>query len=206
MTNTPIDVGLWLMVQQQILQRLTESNLKALRNAIVHGQGVDSRILTELLHGNEGFAQIREAMEQVAETIETREALEQLAIVSLLTHPALTALAEQGNAPDVDTASDTISPHITTTPDIAGGKPRIAGHRITIQNVAIWHERMGMSVDEIATEYGLTLAQVYAALSYYHDHREEIEASIRADKAFVEEMNQQHPSQIAERLAGRRGG
>ena len=90
--------------------------------------------------------------------------------------------------------------HIVRTPGVAGGKPRINGHRITVQNIAIWHERMGMSADEIATEYNLTLGQVYAALAYYHDHREEIEESIRADATFVEEMKQRHPSELAERL------
>jgi uncharacterized protein (DUF433 family) len=50
--------------------------------------------------------------------------------------------------------------HIDITPGVAGGKPRIAGRRITVQNVAIWHERMGKSADEIATEYDLTRADV----------------------------------------------
>lgn len=64
-------------------------------------------------------------------------------------------------------AAKTLDQHIEITPGIAGGKPRIAGHRITVQNIVIWHERMGMSVDEIATEYDLTLADVHAALAYY---------------------------------------
>ena len=61
--------------------------------------------------------------------------------------------------------------HIEITPEVAGGKPRIAGHRITVQNIAIWHEWMGLSADEIAAEYGLSLADVYAALAYTYDHR-----------------------------------
>ncbi len=61
--------------------------------------------------------------------------------------------------------------HITTNPDIVSGKPHITGHRITVQNIAIWHEQMGYSVDEIATEYDLTLAEIYAALAYYYDHK-----------------------------------
>jgi len=40
--------------------------------------------------------------------------------------------------------------HIEIDPEMAGGKPRIAGHRITVQDVVIWHERLGQSVDEIA--------------------------------------------------------
>ena len=89
-------------------------------------------------------------------------------------------------------AADVAGSHIISTPDTLGGKPRIAGHRISVQDVAIWHERMGMSADEIATEYGLTLGEVYAALSYYHDHREEIDARIREGAARVEELKQQH--------------
>src|SRR5689334_15517113 len=94
----------------------------------------------------------------------------------------------------------TVTTHIVRTAGIAGGKPRIKGHHVTVQNIAIWHDRMGMSVDEIATEYSLTLGEVYAALAYYHDHREEIAASIRADEAFVEELKQRSPSQLQEKL------
>jgi len=83
--------------------------------------------------------------------------------------------------------------HIEITPDIAGGKPRIAGHRITVQNIVIWHERMGLSADEIAAEYDLTLSEIYAALAYYYDHRVEIDASIRADKTFVQELCRVNP-------------
>ena len=89
-----------------------------------------------------------------------------------------------------------LTPHIEITPDVAGGKPRIAGHRITVQNIVTWHERIGRSADEIATAYGLTLAEVYAALAYYYDHREEIDAMIRADDAFVAELRSRAPSKL----------
>jgi uncharacterized protein (DUF433 family) len=61
----------------------------------------------------------------------------------------------------------TLDGHIEITKGIAGGKPRIAGHRITVQNIVIWHELLGRSADEIATEYDLTLADIYAALAYF---------------------------------------
>jgi Protein of unknown function (DUF433) len=41
---------------------------------------------------------------------------------------------------------DVISQHIVSTPGVLGGKPRVAGHRIGVQDIAIWHERMGRSV------------------------------------------------------------
>jgi uncharacterized protein (DUF433 family) len=76
--------------------------------------------------------------------------------------------------------------YIVVRPGYAGGKPHIAGHRIKVQHVAVWHERLGQSAEEIAgTHPGITLAEVYAALAYYHSHRSEIDADIRADEAFV---------------------
>ena len=97
----------------------------------------------------------------------------------------------------------TLDQHIECTEGIADGKPRIAGHRITVQNIAIWHDRLGMSADEIASEYDLTLADVYAALAYYFDHRVEIDRSIAAGQAFAEALRQQMPSKVRQRLKER---
>jgi uncharacterized protein (DUF433 family) len=97
-------------------------------------------------------------------------------------------------------ATKTLDQHIEITPGVAGGKPRIAGHRITVQNIAVWHERLGRSVDEIATEYDLSLADVYAALAYYFDHREEIDQQIKEDEAFVEDLRRRNPSRLAQKL------
>ena len=95
-------------------------------------------------------------------------------------------------------ANKTLDQHIEITPGIAGGQPRIAGHRITVGNIAIWHERLGKSVDEIADEYDLTLADVYAALAYYFDHRAEIDQSIREGEAFAEALRLRTPSKVRE--------
>jgi uncharacterized protein (DUF433 family) len=97
-------------------------------------------------------------------------------------------------------ATKTLDSHIEVTPGVVSGKPRVAGHRITVQNIAIWHDRMGRSADEIATEYGLTLGDVYAALAYYHDHREEIDRSIAEGEVIVEQLRQRTPSKLAEKL------
>ncbi len=99
----------------------------------------------------------------------------------------------------------TLDQHIECTEGIAGGKPRIAGHRITVENIAIWHDRLGISADEIASEYDLTLGDVHAALAYYFDHRVEIDQSIEAGQAFVEALRQQMPSKVRQRLKQRHG-
>ncbi len=93
--------------------------------------------------------------------------------------------------------------HISIDPRVCGGKPHIAGHRITVQDVAIWHERLGLYPDEIATEYGLTLGEIYSGLAYYHDHRLEIDASILAADTLVREMRRKIPSKVATKLSGR---
>jgi len=100
-------------------------------------------------------------------------------------------------------SAESLDYRIVQTPDICGGKPRIAGHRITVQNIAIWHDRLGWSADEIASEYDLELADIYAALAYYFAHREEIDHSIREGKAFVKEMRRKTPSKLEEKLQGK---
>ena len=95
---------------------------------------------------------------------------------------------------------DSLDRHFEVTPGVAGGKPRIAGHRITVQDIAVWHQRMGKSVDEICSEYGLGLADVHAALAYYFDHRDEIDRSISESDAFVAALRRSTPSVLEKRL------
>jgi len=97
-------------------------------------------------------------------------------------------------------AAKTLDAHIEITPGVAGGKPRIAGHRITVQDVVIWHEWMGRSADEIAAEYSLTLADVHAALAYYYDHQAEMDAQMREQEEFIEALRRKTPSKVAEKL------
>jgi uncharacterized protein (DUF433 family) len=99
-------------------------------------------------------------------------------------------------------ATKTLDQHIEVTSGIAGGKPRIAGHRITVQNIAIWHERIGKSADEIAAEYDLTLADVYAALAYYYDHRSDIDRDIGESEAFVKALKESVSSKLKQKLHG----
>ena len=96
--------------------------------------------------------------------------------------------------------SRSLDEHIELTADTVGGKPHIRGRRIAVQDIAIWHERLGKSADEIAAEYDLTLSDVYAALAYYFDHREEIDARIAEDRAFVETLRASTPSKRLQKL------
>ena len=42
--------------------------------------------------------------------------------------------------------------HIAISPEVAGGRPRIAGHRITVQNVVIWIDEAIMADESYAAE------------------------------------------------------
>ena len=93
------------------------------------------------------------------------------------------------------------SEHIEITPGVCGGKPRIAGHRIRVEDIVIWHERMGLSPDEIVSQYPtIALADVYAALAYYHDHFEEIRQQMREDEKFARAMQEKTPSLVRQKL------
>ncbi len=96
---------------------------------------------------------------------------------------------------------------IVSTPGTCGGRPRIDGHRITVEDVAIWHERLGMSPDEIVSAYPtITLSDVHAALAYYYEHREQIDAAIREGEEFVAQMQAQAgPSLLRQKLEARTG-
>ena len=96
-----------------------------------------------------------------------------------------------------------IGEYIAIRPGYCGGKPHIRGHRIKVQHVAVWSERMGMTPEAIVATYPtLTLSAVYAALAYYHGHRAEIDGDIDADEQFVAEMiAKAGPSKLQQRLA-----
>ena len=81
---------------------------------------------------------------------------------------------------------------ITRTPGIKGGTPHIAGTGVTVRTIVRWY-KLGMSPEEIADQYPhLELAQVYAALAYYHANREEMESHMAAEEADSDRIEQDH--------------
>ena len=92
--------------------------------------------------------------------------------------------------------------HIEATPGVCGGRACIAGHRIRVQDIVLWTEQ-GRSPDQIVADFPqLSLADVYAALAYYHDHREEIDRQIREDDEFVARSKAQSGPGLLDRLRG----
>jgi uncharacterized protein (DUF433 family) len=86
-----------------------------------------------------------------------------------------------------------LAPHVDSHPDKCGGKPCVAGTRVRVWDEATHIERLGYTPDEVIVAYPrLSLADVYGAMAYYWDHREEIEARMRREHAEVEEWIAKH--------------
>jgi uncharacterized protein (DUF433 family) len=76
--------------------------------------------------------------------------------------------------------------HIVVTVGLRGGKPHLAGTRITVSDVAIWHFRLGQPPEEVAARYDLSLAAIYAAMAYYYDHKAETDEEIESSRDYYD--------------------
>jgi uncharacterized protein (DUF433 family) len=71
--------------------------------------------------------------------------------------------------------------YIIKNPKIYSGSPLIAGTQIPVKAIIV-HYQSGMSIEDILEGYpSLNPAQLFDALSYYHDNKEEIEKDIEND-------------------------
>ena len=96
-------------------------------------------------------------------------------------------------APQVD-----IGKLIVSSPQIRRGRARIAGTGVTVHRVIGWY-KLGLTPEEIGERIGhLDLAQVHAALAYYHANRELMEADLAAEEADDDEAERAF---LARRLA-----
>ena len=97
--------------------------------------------------------------------------------------------------------------HITKTPGVCGGRACIAGHRIRVMDIVVWHEKRGYCPEEIVEMFpGITLADVYAALAYYFDNRQEIEDEFQTADQWAAWVKTTIPSKIPPELRGKIGG
>lgn len=68
---------------------------------------------------------------------------------------------------------------ITKYSDVRGGKPCVAGTGLRVTDLVIAHLFHKRTPDEVATDYDLSLAQVYASLAYYYQNKAELDEDIR---------------------------
>ena len=70
-------------------------------------------------------------------------------------------------------------PYIMSIKTHCGGSPVIAGTKFPVQSVVFYILKQGMTPEELVKEFShLTLPQVYDALSYYYENREEIDKKL----------------------------
>lgn len=74
---------------------------------------------------------------------------------------------------------------IASDPAVRNGRPCVAGTGLRVTDLIMAHLFHQRTPDELAADYELSLAQVYAALAYYYAHKPELDVDIRAqiDKA-----------------------
>ena len=72
-------------------------------------------------------------------------------------------------------------PHIVRLEALCGGEPVIDGLRVAVRHVVTLHQR-GETIIEIAEALNISEAQVFHALSYFFDHRDEILALIAKEE------------------------
>ncbi|GAB1420698.1 hypothetical protein MASR2M15_08100 [Anaerolineales bacterium] len=75
-------------------------------------------------------------------------------------------------------------------PKVRSGRPYLISTSITVADIAIAKIFHQQDVDSIADDYDLSLAQVYAALAYYYEHKVAIDASIEARRQIANEMKE----------------
>jgi uncharacterized protein (DUF433 family) len=76
------------------------------------------------------------------------------------------------------TPSEVLHPYIERRPGVQGGRAVIKGSRFPVSSI-VQDYRRGLSVEEILRDFpALRPAEVHDALSYYYDHRAEIDQEI----------------------------
>ena len=93
--------------------------------------------------------------------------------------------------------SVSLAEKIMVLPGMVSGQPHIAGTRFTVKQIAVWHEFMGKTADEIASEFGLELSDIYAALSYFFENRTAIMQEIEEENDLIKSMKLRFPSKMA---------
>ena len=71
--------------------------------------------------------------------------------------------------------------HITVKKGVCGGAPIVKDTRTSVANIAGYY-RLGLSPEEIQRELPhLTLAQIFDALAFYFDHRQEMDREMEQE-------------------------
>ena len=92
-------------------------------------------------------------------------------------------------------------PYITRNKKLRGGVPVISGTGVRVLDIVIRYEIMGQSPEDIIVALPqINLPQVHDALSYYHEHKNEIDSAWKAAIRDTEGMKKEHASILEKKL------
>jgi uncharacterized protein (DUF433 family) len=92
-------------------------------------------------------------------------------------------------------------PYITIDKKIRGGEPVVAGTGIRVLDIAVRYEIMGMLPEDIIVALPhLNLSQIHDALSYYYEHKQEIDKKWKNAIESVSIMRKAHKSVLEQKL------
>ncbi len=75
-------------------------------------------------------------------------------------------------------STEILHPYISSKQEIGAGRPIISGTRTRVANIVAYY-KLGFSPEELAREFPhLSLSQIHDALSYYYEHRKELDNEI----------------------------
>lgn len=84
------------------------------------------------------------------------------------------------------TIAEVRHPYVHRVKSVCGGEPIIRGTRFPVRSVVTYVFRQGMTPEEMVRKWThLTLSQIYDALSFYHDHTDEIDRLIHENRESV---------------------
>jgi uncharacterized protein (DUF433 family) len=87
---------------------------------------------------------------------------------------------------------------LVRTPGICGGRLRIDGTRMTVNQIVTLY-RQGLSAEQIVEQYPQrTIGEIYTVLAWYHEHREEFDAELAAEAAEEDAIIEAHRQSLAQ--------
>jgi uncharacterized protein (DUF433 family) len=85
------------------------------------------------------------------------------------------------------------------------GVAKIEGSRIKVRHLVMAMQTNQLSVEQLHEGYAhLKLSAIHAALAYYYDHREQVDAEIRESAAFADRMRRANPNHVTREELERR--
>lgn len=81
---------------------------------------------------------------------------------------------------------------IVSDPTVRSGRPILKGTGICVSDIVAWHLHGDkLSPQQIAEDFRLPLVQVYAAITYYYIHHQEIDDEMRQSSKDAQRLLEQ---------------